>query len=724
MIQRIFKKQTINDQAANGNLRKSLLIFFIGTIFTFILTILLALDVKMQNQREFELVCSELKTKIETRLYSNATLLRNCASLFAVSDTVTREEWKLYISYSNLESNLPGIEGVGYSHIVHKDLLQKHIETVRKEGFPDYQIKPSGLRELYTTILYIEPFSDRNLRAFGYDMYSEPVRRKAMEFARDFNVASLSGKVILVQESGQDLQAGTLMYIPVYKRGMNINSTEERRKAIIGWVYSPYRMNDLMNGILGRWDTNELDRIRLQIFDENIISDKTLLFDSRPKYSVIHHSHLMNYSLPLTFNSKQWVLNFSQPEKKYSYYKNTVLIVFTSGFLISILLFALFQVLSKATSRLLISEELAMRLKESEEKYRALVENANEAIFVIQNQRIVFANKACELITGISLDKMKELPMNQVFVTEQDEKMLQQQSDLTSEKISAIKSEFLIKNQKEIFRWILINSVRITWNGSAGTLNMAIDITERKENENLIVQKNEELQNLNATKDKFFSIIAHDLRGPLSTFLGATEFMAEQFSSLSLGQIQDLNQSMLKSATNLFRLLENLLQWSHIQRGTISFNPISIPLSQVVEDCIEIAQEQALAKSIKITSSVPNEWNVIADTNMLQTVLRNLLSNAIKFTPKGGDVSISAMSPDEAHIVVSISDTGIGMSPAIIENLFNIGGKTNRAGTENEPSSGLGLLLCKEFIEKNNGQIWVKSEMGKGSTISFSILKT
>ena len=164
----------------------------------------------------------------------------------------TRSDWKNFIEFSRFEKNLPGIQGIGFSFIVPKDQLEQHIKRIQAEGFPNYTIFPADDRSVYTSIIYLEPFAGRNLRAFGYDMFWEPTRRKAMELARDNDVAMLSGKVELVQETNVDVQVGTLMYVPVYKYGLPTNTIEQRRVAILGWVYSPYRMNDLMQGILDR----------------------------------------------------------------------------------------------------------------------------------------------------------------------------------------------------------------------------------------------------------------------------------------------------------------------------------------------------------------------------------------------------------------------------------------------------------------------------------------
>ncbi|KAF0127952.1 MAG: two-component sensory box histidine kinase/response regulator [Bacteroidetes bacterium] len=247
------------------------------------------------------------------------------------------------------------------------------------------------------------------------------------------------------------------------------------------------------------------------------------------------------------------------------------------------------------------------------------------------------------------------------------------------------------------------------------------DISERKRTENEIREKNEELQKLNATKDKFFSIIAHDLKSPFSSFLGLTQVMAEDLPNLTMDQIQYFALTMSKSATHLYRLLENLLQWSRMQQGAIPFNPEMIELNRIVDESIEMIQEPAKMKGIEIITHVPEGLSVFADTNLLQTIIRNLVSNALKYTTKEGKVSVLAKTSDEKKVEICIQDSGIGMSKAILEKLFRIDIQTNRKGTEGEPSTGLGLILCKEFVEKQGGKLWVESEENKGSVFHFTL---
>jgi len=234
-------------------------------------------------------------------------------------------------------------------------------------------------------------------------------------------------------------------------------------------------------------------------------------------------------------------------------------------------------------------------------------------------------------------------------------------------------------------------------------------------------QQSKELIELNATKDKFFAIIAHDLRGPLGGLMGLAEMMADKNQQFTTDEHNELTLALSHSARNIFDLLENLLQWSQMQRGQTSFEPQITILKKIVVDCISVVDESIKNKDIHIDINIFDELEVFADINMLQTVVRNLVSNAVKFTPRGGRISISSNLEDPNAITIAIKDSGIGMKNEMLENLFHIEAKNRRPGTEGETSTGLGLLLCKEFVEKHGGKIWVESEVGKGSNFVFTL---
>ena len=233
-------------------------------------------NAEQELQTYFDFRVREANSRIEQRMMTYEQILRGAEGLFAASISVERDEFRAYVAALRLEQNYPGIQGVGFSLIVPAARRDEHTTAIRQEGYPAYAIRPEGERDPYTSIIYLEPFADRNLRAFGYDMYSEPVRRAAMEQARDSGRPTLSGKVKLVQETEERVQAGFLKYLPVYKNGAARDTLVDRRANLVGWVYSPFRMNDLMAGLHGE----HAAELGIEIYDGEEMSDKTRMYDS------------------------------------------------------------------------------------------------------------------------------------------------------------------------------------------------------------------------------------------------------------------------------------------------------------------------------------------------------------------------------------------------------------------------------------------------------------
>jgi signal transduction histidine kinase len=231
---------------------------------------------------------------------------------------------------------------------------------------------------------------------------------------------------------------------------------------------------------------------------------------------------------------------------------------------------------------------------------------------------------------------------------------------------------------------------------------------------------NSELKELNATKDRFFSIIAHDLKGPISNLKQLSEILQKEIETISKEDLIDFIESMAISSKATMVLLENLLEWSRIQLGRIEFDPESIELKMLSSQIVSLLSTSAQNKKIELVENVPFSAMVIGDPNMLNTVIRNLVSNAIKFTPEGGKIEIN-YEEDEDFCTVSIIDNGVGISEENLNKLFKIDQSITTRGTSNEKGTGLGLILCKEFIEKHGGKIWVESVEGKGTTFKFNL---
>ena len=239
------------------------------------------------------------------------------------------------------------------------------------------------------------------------------------------------------------------------------------------------------------------------------------------------------------------------------------------------------------------------------------------------------------------------------------------------------------------------------------------DISETKQIE-------QELRELNATKDKFFSIIAHDLRGPFSHIMGFSEVLLEEIDDLKPEEIVNFIGPINSSAKKLYELLENLLSWSRVQTGKIPCNPTQTDVDQLVDGIIDLLGNSAAAKHIQLIPKVDPDLVAVVDRNMISSVIRNLVSNAIKFTDNHGSITIAA-NEKQGEIEISVTDTGVGMTQEAINKLFRSDTFYSTRGTEGEKGTGLGLVLCQEFVERNGGRLWVRSKPGHGSTFTFTV---
>ena len=261
-------------------------------------------------------------------------------------------------------------------------------------------------------------------------------------------------------------------------------------------------------------------------------------------------------------------------------------------------------------------------------------------------------------------------------------------------------------------------------------INTSKQLRELNENLESLVEKRTQktieyankLEEVNKTKDKFFSIIAHDLKNPFNTLIGYSDVLRSDFREYGQNEIYQQLNIIYDTSVNGYHLLENLLKWSQTQTDKIVFEPKKINLYEIVQSCINDIENQSQFKDIDINNNVPENYHIIADENLLKTILRNLVNNAVKFTPRNGMVSISSKKDDTVTEIL-VQDTGIGMSENELQNLFKIDKIYSKPGTNKEKGSGLGLILCKEFVEKHGGKIWVESELEIGSVFKFTIPK-
>lgn len=357
-------------------------------------------------------------------------------------------------------------------------------------------------------------------------------------------------------------------------------------------------------------------------------------------------------------------------------------------------------------------------LRKSEEDFKTIANYAAswEGWFSAEG-KLLWINSYSEQLTGFTpMDYMAAKNILSMIIAEEDAERINAvfQDAMNGGSGDNIETRVPRKDGARLWMSFSYRPILDANGRSVGFRTSAKDITKRKIIEEKFKIQNEELKKTNSEKDKFFSIIAHDLRSPFNGFLGLTELMVSDINKMTLDDINRIAGNLHNSAKNLYRLLTNLLEWSKIQRNIIDFNPAKLNVKIVIKESINIFYDSARKKNVEFYEDIPDDILITADKSMLETIFRNLISNALKFSNEGGKIFVS-LKEDENHISISVKDTGIGMGKDIIDNLFKLDKKTTRKGTQGELSTGLGLLLCKEFVNKHSGSISIKSEEGKGS---------
>lgn len=363
-------------------------------------------------------------------------------------------------------------------------------------------------------------------------------------------------------------------------------------------------------------------------------------------------------------------------------------------------------------------------LHDSEEKYRILFNISPDAYLIIIDGIFVDCNRATGIMMGG--DRMQIIGQSPEALSPE----FQPDGQKSSGKAAVLIEKAFLTGQC-IFEWVHcrldgseftveVIIVPMVFEGKQALFTTWRDITERKHAEEALRENEIRLREAIATKDKFFSIIAHDLKNPFNSILGFSELLVERVSEQNYESIVEYSAIIQNSSQRVMDLLMNLLEWSRSQTGRMEFNPEFVDMVVLLNQVRELLDDSAHQKAISIELEIPRNAPVIADKAMISTVVRNLISNAIKFTGPGGAITITLVQ-NQKELMVSVADNGLGIKRELINNLFKIEKSQSMPGTNNEKGTGLGLILCKEFVEKHGGKIWVESEPGKGSTFYFSI---
>lgn len=376
-------------------------------------------------------------------------------------------------------------------------------------------------------------------------------------------------------------------------------------------------------------------------------------------------------------------------------------------------------------------KEFERTLQETNERYRMISEMITDYVYLAKSDEfdeveILWLLGGFEKITGYTIQNYNEAYDRILKIMHpEDRKRFDEEYVPRLKNLEELELEYRIYHKSGEIRWISDHIKPFKKPEEPNVIyqiGAVTDITEKKNYEAEILESREKLRIINDQKDRLFSIIAHDLKGPISSFVGLSKMFAESLNELTLSEINEYTNNMVKSASHILELLENLLEWSRVQRGRKQFNPERHNIRLIIQNVVDLLFNSFKLKEVTLEQNIKEDAYAFVDLQMMNTIFRNLLSNALKFTYRGGKVCVNIEEKDSKYII-SVKDSGIGMDEELKGKLFNPAEKVSRTGTEDESSTGLGLLLCKEFVDYHKGRIWVESQPNQGTTFFVEIPK-
>ncbi len=669
-------------------------------------------------EQQFELLVGKVTNAIEQRLIDHEQILFGAAGLFAASGEVSRAQWRAYVERQQLADRYPGIQGVGFSKVVRASEREAHEQSIRAEGFADYRIQPEGERPVYMPIVYLEPFNDRNRAAFGYDMYAEPVRHQAMRQAASTGKSRISGKVVLRQETHGKVQAGVLIYVPLYHPAMPLETAEQRMDALLGFAYSPYRMDDLMEGILGAADLN----LSLRIYSGPTQQAEQLLFASK-EHAPGDAAH--SQDVQLSIYGGTWTLHMeSLPAFESGFSANEGLVAIL-GAGISLLLFFLISSLAFRQRRAeILAGQMTERIREnkralqlSEERLSLALKGSNDGLWDLNLAADTFyASPRTWHMLGYQPGELQLSTRlwEQVLVAEDLPRTRAQLAQTMLSRLDQFTSELRFRHKDGRTVPVLVRGYiqRDALGQPLRISGTSMDLTEHKRIEQM--------------KNDFVSTVSHELRTPLTSISGALGLI----NGGALGEVPPAMQQMLeiayRNSQRLGHLINDLLDMEKIAAGKMSFDMHEHSLRQLLEEAL--ASNQAFAAQLGVNCVLREavDVQVWVDASRLQQVLGNFLSNAIKYTPEGGEVSLHCSVPDATHVRISVTDQGPGIAAEFRARVFEKFAQADASDSRQKGGTGLGLAITKEFIERMGGKVGFDTAEGQGTTFwcELPILET
>lgn len=692
---------------------------------------------------------------ISERMHTYADLLNSAAGLFAADPGTDAEAFRRYVARLNITREHPGIQGIGFTiHLPRTDAAQI-IERMHSEGFTDFRLWPEPGRPEIDSIIYLEPRDRRNRAAIGYDMFSDPTRREAMARARDSGAPAMSGKVTLVQEIDPRKQAGFLVYVPVYEGGTVPSTIAERRRRLRGFVYSPFRADDLLSGIFARVKE---PLVSFDIYD-GTREEASLLHRSPRNYVTANSPPAFSRTTTLHLGGRDWTLHFeTRPEFDRASSRTQLLLIPLGGIIFSLALYAVTR--SQARARF-EAESVAFSLAASEADLR---EEKRTLEAVNRTGRMIAAELDVHGLVQHVTDAARELvgAPAAIFYLSDGNSLRAAASSSDGESGAALVSTFrerdpysetftlgeairvgdlqaesrastaaraylaipVLSRSRELFGVLVFIDTAadaFTQRDEQLMFALAAQTATAMDNARLFqeVGKERELaEEANRAKDEFLATLSHELRTPMTSILGWSSLLCDP--ALDEPTRKVAIDAIHQSSKVQSQLIDDLLDLSRIATGKLHIRPEICDMREVVRNGVAAtrpdAEEKGLALRFEPGAQASTVW---ADPRRMQQVIWNLLTNAVKFTPSGGTIDAIVESSDET-VSVTVKDSGEGIEPEFLPQVFGRFQQGDPSATRSHGGLGIGLSIVSHLVELHGGSVRAFSE-GRGKGSSFTV---
>jgi len=729
----------------------ALVVFIVTLLITFVAYTSSQRNAQNQLREAFDYRARDLSHGIERRMAVYEQVLRGARGYLRGSVDVTRADFSEYYRQLRLDQSFRGLQALGIATALAPGAVAAHEARVRAEGFPDYRVQPRADTPLMTAISHIEPYAGRNLRAFGFDMYSEPVRRAAMAAARDSGQAALSGKVVLVQEGNDSSESGILMYLPVYRAGAPVQTVEQRRAALLGWVYAPFRMSDLMPGV-GGLATSQLD---VAVYDGAVANEDALLYRLAAQDDAVAHVPKLQTSTRLLIAGRSWTVNMaSSPALEATYGGARPRMIAAVGILFGLLISLVVWLLAGSRRRALqLAHAMTFELRESHDRIaadsrrtRVILETAYDGFIALDRHgRITDWNAQASRIFGLSAEAAIGR-QGELLVPEE----LRAAFRATFEAFAHSGAGPLLDGPTETEALhadgrrvpVELAVARLPSGDGAGVTVFVRDITARRDAEAREGQRQSRLDEARAALNRAQKLeavgkltggVAHDFNNILHIISANVQLMLRADGPPNRKRLHNILDAVERGA----RLAGQLLAFARRQ----PLHPSVVNVAELLERSDSLLQRAAGDSIILTRSSAPDLWPTLVDPNQLEHVLLNLVINARDAMDGAGRIALQLANvtvdglhvPDAAtlppgaaeqfdaemvageYVAVAVSDSGHGMPAEVMEHAFEPFFTTKPEGK----GTGLGLSMAHGFVRQSGGHIRLASAPGAGTTVTI-----